>query len=113
MEHWVLQIVIVQRYERAEQTQEDAQCNLVDYWSRVRQASVSHETSGVDHVQLIDQLPWVLECRMEHETADTDKEVPEVCNAEDGVVAIVAAATDTEVGEVDKEQIREGIDYLG
>ena len=50
---------------------------------------------------------------MEHEAADADKKVPEVCNAEDGVVAIVAAATDTEVCEVDKEHICEGVDDLG
>ena len=50
---------------------------------------------------------------MKHEAAYSDEEVPEIRDAEDGVVAVGLARLDSAVGEVDEHQVGEGIDDLG
>ncbi len=50
---------------------------------------------------------------MKHEAPDSDKEVPKVRDAEYSIMAVVPAGMDAEVSEVDEQQVREGVDYLG
>lgn len=50
---------------------------------------------------------------MEEEAARPDEQVADKADEEDGVVAMFAAGSDAQVGEVDEEEVREGVDYLG
>ena len=50
---------------------------------------------------------------MKHETPKADEEIAIVCNLEDCVVALLSAALDSSVCEVDEHEIGEGIDDLG
>lgn len=49
---------------------------------------------------------------MEEEAARPDEQVADKADEENGVVAIFAAGSDAQVGEVDEEEVREGVDYL-
>ena len=50
---------------------------------------------------------------MEEEAAGADEQVADETDDEDGVVAIFAARLNAPVGEVDEEEVGEGVDYLG
>ena len=50
---------------------------------------------------------------MEEEAAGADEQVADEADDEDGVVAVSAAGLDASVGEIDEEEVREGVDYLG
>ena len=50
---------------------------------------------------------------MEEEAAGADEQVADEADEEDGVMAVFAAGLDASVREVDEEEVREGIDYLG
>ncbi len=50
---------------------------------------------------------------MEHEAADSDKKVAEVCDLEDHVMAMFSTTVDAGVCEIHEHQIRQGVDDLG
>ena len=50
---------------------------------------------------------------MEEEAAGADEQVADEADEEDGVVAVFAAGLDAPVREVDEEEVRESVDYLG
>ena len=50
---------------------------------------------------------------MEEEAAGADEQVADETDDEDGVMAMFATGSNAPVGEVDEEEVREGVDYLG
>ena len=50
---------------------------------------------------------------MKEEAAGPDEQVAKEADEKDGIMTIFAAGLDTEIGKVDKEEIGEGIHYLG
>ena len=50
---------------------------------------------------------------MEEEAAGADEQVADEADEEDGVMAVFAAGLDASVREVDEEEVRESVDYLG
>lgn len=50
---------------------------------------------------------------MKEEAAGPDKQVANEADDKNGVMAVFAAGLNASEGEVDKEEVGEGIDYLG
>lgn len=50
---------------------------------------------------------------MKEEAARADKQVANEADEEDGVMALFSAGLNAEIGEVDKEEVCECVDYLG
>ena len=113
MEGRILKIVVIKRDENGEREEEEGQVEREEAGARVREGGVAHEAGGVYHGQLVDELHGVFERRVEEEAAGADEQVADEADEEDGVVAVFAAGLDAPVGEVDEDEVREGVDYLG
>jgi len=79
----------------------------------VRETGPEHEAGGVDHGELVDELHGVLEGAVEGEAAGADDQVADEGEQEDAVMVLLQAVGDAAVGEVDEEQVGEGVDDLG
>ena len=113
MEGRILKIVVIERDENGEREEEEGQVKREEAGARVREGGIAHEAGGVYHRQLVEELHWIFERRVEEEAAGADEQVADEADEEDGVVAVFAAGLDAPVGEVDEEEVREGVDYLG
>ena len=113
MEGRILKIVVIERDEDGEREEEEGQVEREEAGARVREGGVAHEAGGVYHGQLVNELHGVFERRVEEEAAGADEQVTDKADEEDGVVAVFAARLDAPVGEVEEEEVREGVDYLG
>lgn len=113
VESGILQVVVIKRDEDGEREKEERQVERKEAGARVREGGVAHEAGGVYHRQLVDELHGIFERRVEEEAARPDEQVANKADEEDGVVAMFAAGSDAQVGEVDEEEVREGVDYLG
>ena len=113
MEGRILKIVVIKSDENGEREEEEGQVEREEAGARVGEGGVAHEAGGVYHRQLVDELHGVFERRVEEEAAGADEQVADEADEEDGVVAMFAAGLDAPVGEVDEEEVREGVDYLG
>ena len=113
MEGRILKIVVVQRNENGEGEEEERQVEREEAGARVREGGIAHEAGGVYHGELVDELHGVFERRVEEEAASADEQVADEADEEDGVVAVFAAGLDAPIGEVDENEVRESVDYLG
>ena len=104
--------MIVQRDENGQAEQEHCQTEGEQARARVRECRVAHQTGGVNHGELVDELHRVFEGGVEEEAAGADEQVADVADEEDGVVAVFSAGGDAPVGEVDEEEVRECINYF-
>ena len=113
MERRILKVMVVKRDEDGEREEEEGEVEREEAGARVRKGGVAHEAGGVYHGELVDELHGVLERRVEEEAAGADEQVADEADEEDGVVAVSAAGLDAPVGQVDEQEVRERVDYLG
>lgn len=105
--------MVIRCYCGAETHTEHGQPNPVCRAFLVAQARIPHQTSCVDHIQFVNQLPRVFQGCVKHEAAEADEEVAVVGDFEDVIVAVPTAALDTLPGTVPEHQIGESVDYFG
>ena len=113
MKSGILQVVVIKRDEDGEGEEDEGQREAEEAGARVGEGSVAHEAGGVDHGEFVDELHGILERGVEEETARADEQIPDEADEEDGVVAVPAAGSDAQVGEVDEEEVGEGVDDFG
>ena len=56
---WILEVVVIGGDEDTECHEEDAQQKWPRVRPRIRQRRPDHETGGVYHVELVEELPWI------------------------------------------------------
>ena len=113
MECRILQVVVVQRDEDGEREQGQGEQQREKASPGIREGSVAHQAGGVNHGELVDELHGIFESCVEEEAAGADEEVADEADEEDGVMAVGTAAAYALVGEVDEEEIGEGVYDLG
>ena len=113
MEFWILQVVVVEGDEEREAHKRDPENGGERGAARVGEGHVAHETGGVDHGELVDELHWVFQRRVEQEAPRTHEQVSDEGYDKNLVMVLLEAGSDAAVAEVHEEEVREGVDYLG
>ena len=113
VEDWILEIVVVCGDAGAEEGEKDAQADLSSLRLAIGKRGIRHEASRVDHVELVHQLPGILQRGVEHETTESNQEVANIGHLKDCIMAMFSATFDTFVGKIEEHEIREGVDDLG
>ena len=113
MESRVLEVVVVGCDEDCKPSESDSEYGREGLGALMRETGPEHEAGGVDHGELVDELHGILEGAVEEEAAGADDQVADEGEQEDAVVVLLQAVGDAAVGEVDEEQIGEGVDDLG
>lgn len=113
VESRVLEVVVVSRDEDGKPSEGDPEDGREGLGALVGETGPEHEAGGVDHGELVDELHGVFEGAVEEEAAGADDQVADEGEQEDAVVVLLQAVGDAAVGEVDEEQVGEGVDDLG
>lgn len=113
MESRVLEVVVVGCDEDCKPSKGDSEDGREWLGALVRETGPEHEAGGVDHRELVDELHGVLEGAVEKEAARADDQVADEGEQENAVVVLLQAVGDAAVGEIDEEQVGEGVDDLG
>ena len=69
MEGGILQVMVIKRDEDGEGEKEERQVEREEAGARVRKGGVAHETGGVYHRKLVDQLHGIFERCVKEEAA--------------------------------------------
>jgi hypothetical protein len=109
----ILEVVVVGRDENRKARKADSKDSRERLSALVRETGPEHEAGGVDHGELVDELHGVLEGGVEEEATRPDDQVADEGEQEDAVMGLLEAVGDAAVGEVDEEQVGEGVDDLG
>lgn len=109
----VLQVVVVGRDEDGQGDGEEAEQERDRVGAGVREGGPEHEAGGIDHRELVDELHRVLEGGVEGEGAGADEQVAHEGDEEDAVVVVLVAGVHAFEGEVDEEEVGEGVDDFG
>lgn len=113
VESRVLEVVVVGGDEDGQGDGEEAEQERDRVGAGVREGGPEHEAGGVDHRELVDQLHRVFERGVESEGAGADEQVAGEGDEEDAVVVVLEAGVHAFEGEVDEEEVGEGVDDLG
>lgn len=113
MERRVLEVVVVGGDEDREASEGDSEGGSERLGALVLESGPEHEAGGVDHRELVDKLHGVLEGGVEEEAAGADDQVADEGEQEDALVVLLEAVGDAAVGEIDEEQVGEGVDDFG
>ena len=113
MEGGILEVVVIECDEDGEREEEERQAEREEAGARVREGGVTHEAGSVYHGQFVDELHGIFERCVKEEAAGPNQQVANEADDKNGVMAVFAAGLNASVGEVDKEEVGEGIDYLG
>ena len=73
MELWVLQVMVVERDEERKANKGNSKNDGEGRTARVGEGRVAHQTGGVDHGELIDELHGVFQGCMEQEASGAHK----------------------------------------
>jgi hypothetical protein len=113
VERRVLQVVVVSRDEDRQARQRKTQQRPEGLLALVLEGGPEHQAGGVDHGELVDELHRVLEGGVESEAAGADDEVAHEGEQEDALMVLLKAVADAAVGQVDEQQVGEGVHDLG
>lgn len=108
-----MEVVVVGRDEDCKPSEADSEDGREGLGALVRETGPEHEAGGVDHGELIDELHGVFEGAVKEEAPRPDDQVADEGEQEDAIVILLQAIGDAAVGEVDEEQVGEGVDDLG
>jgi hypothetical protein len=113
VERRVLQVVVVSRDEDRQTRESETQQSPERLLALVLERGPEHQTGGVDHGELVDELHRIFQGRVESEAAGADDEVAHEGEQEDALMVLLQAVADAAVGEVDEQEVGEGVYDLG
>ena len=105
--------MIVSSHAESQCDQKRAQRDLRLFRTPESECCISHQTSGVDHTKLVDELHRVFEGCVEEKTACADNPIAYECDQKYTVVSVNETIADPQISVAEKEEVCEGIDNFG